>query len=42
MYAWLKAKGINSKRGEIVRSVAEKVDGFMPGIYDADVYDSGL
>eukprot|EP00752_Nemacystus_decipiens_P005202 g4721.t1 len=35
---WLQAKGINSNRSGIVNAIAEKVNTWIPGIYDADSY----
>lgn len=35
---WLKNRGITSYRSGIVRSIAEKVDHMIPGIYDKDMY----
>jgi len=35
---WLKNRGISSYRSGIVRSIAEKVDHMMPGVYEKDVY----
>ncbi|CAM9808718.1 unnamed protein product [Pylaiella littoralis] len=35
---WLQAKGINSNRSGIVNAIAEKVNTWVPGIYDADIY----
>jgi hypothetical protein len=36
---FLQNRGISSHRGAIVRSIAEKMNTMMPGIYDADAYD---
>ena len=36
---WLKNRGISSYRSGIVRSIAEKVDHFMPGIYEKEMYE---
>lgn len=36
---WLKARGINSGRNNIVLAVAEKVEVFMPGVYDAAAFE---
>jgi hypothetical protein len=33
---WLKLKGVNSYRNEIVSCVAEKANTMMPGLYDPD------
>jgi hypothetical protein len=35
---FLQEKGISSHRSGIVRCIAEKVNGMMPGIYDASQY----
>ena len=35
---WLQEKGISSHRSGIVRCIAEKMNGVMPGIYDASEY----
>ena len=35
---WLAEKGISSHRSAIVRAIAEKMNGMMPGIYDASDY----
>mmetsp|Transcript_7098 Transcript_7098/g.10819 ORF Transcript_7098/g.10819 Transcript_7098/m.10819 type:complete len:151 (+) Transcript_7098:329-781(+) len=35
---FLQEKGISSHRSGIVRCIAEKVNGMMPGIYDASEY----
>uniref|UniRef100_A0A7S2FFP3 Uncharacterized protein n=1 Tax=Florenciella parvula TaxID=236787 RepID=A0A7S2FFP3_9STRA len=37
-YNWLAEIGISAHRNTIVLSVAEKVDIFMPGTYDASLY----
>lgn len=37
---FLQEKGISSHRSGIVRCIAEKVNGMMPGIYDASEYAS--
>jgi len=37
---WLQEKEISSHRSAIVKAIAEKVNGMMPGIYDATAYDS--
>lgn len=36
---FLQETGISSHRSGIVRCIAEKVNGMMPGIYDASQYD---
>ncbi len=36
---WLAAKGIRSHRSAIVKAIAQKVNGIMPGVYDASLYD---
>mmetsp|Transcript_28361 Transcript_28361/g.59156 ORF Transcript_28361/g.59156 Transcript_28361/m.59156 type:complete len:133 (-) Transcript_28361:359-757(-) len=36
---WLAAKGISSHRSAIVKAIAQKVNGTMPGVYDASLYD---
>ncbi|KAL7473249.1 hypothetical protein ACHAXS_014028 [Conticribra weissflogii] len=36
---WLAAKGISSHRSAIVKAIAQKVNGIMPGVYDASLYD---
>mmetsp|Transcript_14373 Transcript_14373/g.23788 ORF Transcript_14373/g.23788 Transcript_14373/m.23788 type:complete len:114 (-) Transcript_14373:193-534(-) len=38
-YLWLKAIGINSNRGSIVHSIAERLDQQFPGIYDGSLYE---
>ncbi|KAJ8613952.1 hypothetical protein CTAYLR_008796 [Chrysophaeum taylorii] len=38
-YHWLAAKGVNSHRNNIVLAVAEKVEVFIPGVYDAAAYE---
>ena len=35
---WLQDKGITSHRSAIVKSIAEKMNNMMPGIYDASAY----
>ncbi|CAM9726234.1 unnamed protein product [Heterosigma akashiwo] len=37
-YQWLKTIGINQYRGAIVRSIAEKANTMMPGIYEGSLY----
>ena len=37
-YYWLQEVGINSNRSTIVEVVAKKVNTWIPGIYDDDVY----
>lgn len=36
---WLQAKGISSHRSAIVKAIAQKVNGLLPGVYDPDLYD---
>lgn len=38
-WLWLKAIGINSNRGSIVRSIAERLDQQFPGIYDHSLFE---
>lgn len=38
-YFWLQIIGVTSYRGSIVSAIAEKVNVFMPGIYDANAYE---
>lgn len=38
-YLWLQAKGVNAGRNNIVLAIAEKVEVFIPGVYDAAAYD---
>mmetsp|Transcript_42128 Transcript_42128/g.61793 ORF Transcript_42128/g.61793 Transcript_42128/m.61793 type:complete len:136 (+) Transcript_42128:109-516(+) len=35
---WLQNKGITAHRSAIVKAIAEKMNGMMPGIYDASAY----
>ena len=35
---WLAARGVNAGRNNIVLAIAEKVDVFLPGVYDASAY----
>ena len=37
-YLWLQMIGIKAHRGSIVQCVAEKVNTWIPNIYDADIY----
>ena len=37
---WLQERGIKAHRSAIVNAIAEKMNTMMPGIYDADAYDS--
>lgn len=36
---WLQDKGISAHRSAIVKAIAMKVNGLLPGVYDADLYD---
>mmetsp|Transcript_32928 Transcript_32928/g.62921 ORF Transcript_32928/g.62921 Transcript_32928/m.62921 type:complete len:131 (-) Transcript_32928:226-618(-) len=36
---WLQDKGISAHRSAIVKAIALKVNGLLPGVYDADLYD---
>lgn len=36
---WLQARGVNAGRNNIVLAIAEKVEVFMPGLYDAAAYE---
>jgi len=36
---WLQDKGISAHRSAIVKAVAMKVNGLLPGVYDPDLYD---
>ena len=36
---WLQDKGISAHRSAIVKAVALKVNGLLPGVYDPDLYD---
>jgi hypothetical protein len=36
---WLQDKGISAHRSAIVKAVACKVNGLLPGVYDPDLYD---
>mmetsp|Transcript_323 Transcript_323/g.850 ORF Transcript_323/g.850 Transcript_323/m.850 type:complete len:115 (+) Transcript_323:87-431(+) len=38
-YHWLQAKQVNAGRNNIVLAIAEKVDLFIPGVYDSAAYD---
>ena len=35
---WLQDKGISAHRSAIVKAIAMKVNGLLPGVYDQDVY----
>jgi len=35
---WLQDKGISAHRSAIVKAIAMKVNGLLPGVYDPDVY----
>ncbi|CAM9138687.1 unnamed protein product [Phaeothamnion confervicola] len=37
---WLQSKEVNSHRSGIVNAIAEKVNTWMPGTYDADAFES--
>ena len=39
MWRWLQEVGVNSGRNNIILALAEKCDIFMPGIYDASLYE---
>ena len=36
---WLQDKGISAHRSAIVKAIAMKVNGLLPGVYDPDLYD---
>lgn len=36
---WLQDKGISAHRSAIVKAIALKVNGLLPGVYDPDLYD---
>ncbi|EJK44675.1 hypothetical protein THAOC_36769 [Thalassiosira oceanica] len=36
---WLQDKQISAHRSAIVKAIAMKVNGLLPGVYDADLYD---
>jgi hypothetical protein len=36
---YLREKGITAHRSAIVRAIAEKVNGMMPGVYEASTFD---
>ena len=36
---WLQEKGITAHRSAIVKALAMKVNGLLPGVYDPDLYD---
>ena len=35
---WLQDKGISAHRSAIVKAIATKVNGLLPGVYDATAY----
>jgi len=39
-YFWLKAKGVNAGRNNIVLAIAERCECFFPGIYEGDIYQT--
>ncbi|KAL3792842.1 hypothetical protein ACHAWO_013957 [Cyclotella atomus] len=36
---WLQSKGISAHRSAIVKAVAQKMNGALPGIYDSSLYE---
>ena len=38
-YLYLQSVGVNAKRADVVQSIAEKVDAWMPGTYDEKAYE---
>ncbi len=36
---WLQSKGVSAHRSAIVKAIAQKVNGIMPGVYDPALYD---
>lgn len=36
---WLQSKGISAHRSAIVKAVASKMNGALPGIYDSSMYE---
>ena len=36
---WLQAMGISAHRSAIVKAIAQKVNGLLPGVYDPDLYE---
>ena len=36
---WLQSKGVAAHRSAIVKAIAQKVNGLMPGVYDPTLYD---
>ena len=36
---WLQDKGISAHRSAIVKAIALKVNGLLPGVYDPDLYE---
>ena len=36
---WLQDRGISARRSAIVKAIALKVNGLLPGVYGPDLYD---
>lgn len=36
---WLQSKGVTAHRSAVVKAVAQKINGIMPGVYDPSLYE---